>query len=202
MKISTLLMSLLLSLAPFTGQAAVKNGQPAPDFTLTDALTGKPFSLAAQKGKIVVLEWVNYGCPFVKKFYQQGDMQRLQKHAKDEGVIWVSINSGAKGKQGHFTSDAAAKDAFIAHKGEASYYLRDESGDIGRRYGAKATPHMFVINDTGILVYQGAIDNTPSVKSSDIAGAENYVTAALTALKSGTPIKTPRTKAYGCVVKY
>lgn len=182
--------------------AQVATGAKAPAFSATDALSGQPFSLSDFSGKIVVLEWTNYDCPFVKKHYKVSNMQNLQKKAAEDGVIWVSINSGAKGKQGHFPTDADAAKAVKEAAATPAYYVRDESGEIGKAYGAKATPHMFVIDANGSIAYQGAIDDTPSVDSADIATSKNYVATALDQLLKGKEISSATTKAYGCGVKY
>lgn len=176
--------------------------QPATDFKGTDALSGKEIALSDFKGKTVVLEWNNFGCPFVQKFYGSGTMQKLQAEAVKDGVVWITINSSAEGKEGYFKDDAEAKAAFTKQKGNASHYLRDADGTIGHAYGAKTTPHMYVIDAQGMLVYQGAIDSKPTPDAADIKGATNYVTAALESLKKGAPIKESSTQAYGCFVKY
>lgn len=182
--------------------AAPAVGKAAPAFSATDALSGKPVSLADFSGKTVVLEWNNYECPFVKKFYGSGTMQSLQKKAVADGVIWVTINSSAKEKQGHFADSAAAKKAATEQKSNASYYLLDQDGKIGHAYDAKTTPHMFVIDGKGTLVYAGAIDSNPTPDPADIAGATNYVTAAIAAVNEGKPVTPSNTKPYGCGVKY
>ena len=198
-QLSVLAAAALFATATF---AAVPSGHPAPTFTGTDALSGKTVSLDALKGKTIVLEWNNFECPFVHKFYDSGTMQKLQKAATDDGVIWVTINSNAEGKEGFLASDAAAKAAVAAHHGNETYFLRDPHGTIGHLYGAKSTPTMIVIDKTGTLVYQGAIDSIPTPDVTDIAKADNYVTDALQSLKAGTPVKTTQTQSYGCFVKY
>ncbi len=180
--------------------AAPTIGQSAPDFTATD-ITGKEVKLSSFKGKPVVLEWHNPGCPFVHKFYDGGDMQKLQAELKAKGAVWLTINSGAEGKQGHMSAADAAK--YLAEQKAASdHYIIDSSGAIGRLYDAKTTPHMYVVDAQGKLAYQGAIDDKPTAKSSDIAGASNYVRAAVEALVAGKPVATPATDPYGCSVKY
>lgn len=182
--------------------AAVESGKPAPDISFTD-IDGATHSIAALKGKTIILEWTNDGCPFVQKFYKVGEMQRLQKEATArENTVWFTINSGAKGEQGYLESDEAAK-KFIADNGFASTaYVRDVTGAFGKLYGAKTTPHMYVINPEGVLVYQGAIDSIKSVDSDDIAKATNYLTEALKAVDAGTLPTHTSTEAYGCNVKY
>ena len=183
------------------GSAATIN-QPAPDFSALDAVSGKTITLASLKGKTVVLEWNNFDCPFVKKFYNVGAMQKLQAEAAKDGIVWISINSSAAGKEGHLADSAAAKAALAQRNASPAHYFLDHDGAIGKAYGAKSTPHMYVIDKTGTLVYAGAIDSKASVDSADISSATNYVTAALADLKAGRPVKTTATQAYGCFVKY
>lgn len=180
--------------------AEVSIGQPAPDFTLTDC-SGKKISLSDYKGKVVVLEWVNHGCPFVAKHYGSGNMQKLQADAAAKGVVWLSICSSAPGKQGHMTGGDASKKC-AETQSAATAYLLDESGEVGKTYNAKVTPEMVVIDANGVLVYQGAIDDKKSTNPGDIAGAKNYVAAALDEVLAGKPVSTPKTDAYGCSVKY
>lgn len=195
----TIVTAFMLTSAAY---AAPEIGKPAPEVKAVDAITGKPFVLSALKGKTVVLEWNNFGCPFVKKFYSVGAMQKQQAAATKDGVVWVSINSSAKGKEGHLADAGAAKKALAEVKSNASHYLLDHDGSIGKAYGAKTTPHMFVINKEGAVAYMGAIDDKDTADSADIASATNYVDAALKALKSGTPVETTSTRSYGCFVKY
>ncbi len=179
---------------------AVDTGRLAPAFVLPGA-SGKSVSLTALKGKIVVLEWLNHGCPFVKKHYSVGNMQALQAKAKKDGVVWLSVISSAPGKQGHGDVKATKAD-MVTHKSNAADVLIDEDGTVGKAYGAKTTPHMYIIDKEGVLVYQGAIDDKPSTDSADIKGAKNYVSDALDALVNGQKIMLSDTKAYGCGVKY
>lgn len=175
-------------------------GKPAPAFTGTDS-KGVKHSLADFKGKIVVLEWHNDGCPYVKKHYETNHMQGLQKAAVDDGVVWLTINSSAEGKQGYF--DAAGTNELIAkQKSAETARILDPSGEIGKLYGAKTTPHMFVIDANGVLAYKGAIDDKPTTDKADIEGAKNFVTAAIEELKAGKPVSEPVTPPYGCGVKY
>jgi len=175
-------------------------GRPAPTLTLTDT-RGKQHNLADYKGKHVVLEWVNFGCPFVKKHYESGNMQATQKKAVDKGVVWLSVCSSADGKQGHM--DAADWNEEIADRKLASTaVLLDESGAVGKTYGAKTTPHMYIINPAGVLVYKGAIDDKPSTNKDDVPGARNHVLAALDESLAGKPVSTASTTPYGCSVKY
>lgn len=197
-----LALSLLTTLFFSTTAIAATTGEPAPSFNGTDVITGKEIGNNTLIGKIVVLEWNNFGCPFVKKFYGAGEMQRLQAEATKGGVVWVSVNSSAAGKEGHLKNAAEAKSAIAEHKGKQTHYLLDHDGSIGKAYGAKTTPHMFVINAEGRLAYQGAIDDQPTPDASTIKGAKNYVVAAIEALKAGKPAEPSYTKAYGCFVKY
>lgn len=175
-------------------------GQAAPEFTLSDT-KGKNHSLSQYKGKFVVLEWVNFDCPFVKKHYSGGNMQTLQNSYTKKGVVWLSINSSAPNKQGNYSG--AQVDAMIKERKAApTAYLLDPEGTVGHMYGAKATPHMFVVDKGGKLVYAGAIDDISSVDPEDIKKARNYVAEALDASMKGKPVKTASTNAYGCSVKY
>lgn len=180
---------------------AAEVGKPAPAFTLTD-LNGTSHNLSDFKGKTVVLEWVNPECPFVVKHYEKsGNMPALQKSATADGVIWLQINSAAAGKQGDY--DAAAAKAWQAKTGTAATaYLRDPDGTVGKAYGAKTTPQLYVITADGTLVYNGAIDSIRSSNADDIPKAENYLSAALAAVKAGQPVAKATTQPYGCSVKY
>ena len=178
----------------------LKIGKSAPDFSLTD-IAGKVHALKDYRGKYVVLEWVNYDCPFVKKHYKSGNMQSLQKTYTEKEVVWLSINSSASGKQGNFSSEEILKRA-QAQGASFSAYLVDDDGKIGKMYEAKTTPHIFIIDPKGKLVYRGAIDNIRSTNVEDIAKAENYVSAALDASMAGEKIEVSNTKSYGCSVKY
>ena len=178
----------------------VKIGEAAPAFTLKDP-AGQDHSLADYKGKYVVLEWTNYGCPFVKKFYSNGDMQALQAKYTGKEVVWLSICSSAPGKQGHHTPEDAAK-ATADHKAAGTAYLLDEDGAVGRLYGAKTTPHIFIVDPDQNLIYQGAIDSIRSVSPDDVAKAENYVSKTLEAAMAGEAVDPASTQSYGCSVKY
>ena len=193
------LATLLVALAA-RAFAAPTVGAPAPAFTGTDT-QGKKVSLADAKGKYVVLEWHNQGCPFVAKHYDSGNMQRLQKELTGKGAVWYTIISSAPGKQGHVTG--AEEDAYVKEQGAApTHVILDEDGAIGRLYGAKTTPHMFLIDDKGTLVYAGAIDDKPSTDKADVEGAKSYVRAAFDEAKAGKPVTTATTAPYGCSVKY
>ena len=190
----------LTTTATHTARAIPAPGQPAPDFSLADA-AGKKRSLSEFKGKTVVLEWTNPECPFVKKHYGSGNLPKLQQYAKDKGVVWLAVDSSAAGKEGYLSPDAA-KAAAKKEYANCTDLLLDPDGATGKLYGAKATPHMFVINPEGKLLYAGAIDSIPSADVNDIPRAENYVRVALDEALAGQPVKTTATKAYGCSVKY
>jgi peroxiredoxin len=175
-------------------------GQPAPDFTLAD-LDGRPVQLSSYKGKVVVLEWFNPGCPFVKKSHSVGSLKDAARRHTASGVVWLAINSAAAGKQGH---GAAANREGAAQFGVAHPILLDETGAVGKKYGATNTPHMFVIDARGTLVYRGAIDNSPDGEGQSAPDGKlvSYVDEALGAVAAGKPVGTAETKAYGCSVKY
>lgn len=181
-----------------SGNASV--GKPAPAFSLKDT-NGKAHSLAELKGKFVVLEWVNYDCPFVRKHYDSGNMQKLQKEFTAKGVVWLSINSSAPGKQGCFPAEKV--NALLKEKtSHPSAYLLDTDGQVGKLYGARTTPHMFIINPEGQLIYNGAIDDKPSANPGDIASAKNLVRAALDEAMAGKAVTVAASQPYGCSVKY
>lgn len=175
-------------------------GKQAPDFTLVD-VNGKTHKLSDYKGKFVVLEWINLDCPFVKKHYDSENMQKLQKKYTEKGVIWLAICSSAPGKEGHFTADEIKK-RLEKHKANLTAYLIDESGNVGRLYSAKTTPHMYIIDKDGKLIYAGAIDSIRSTDKADIAKAENFVDKALSEALAGKEVTTKTTQPYGCSVKY
>ena len=182
------------------GQAAVVVGKAAPEFSAKSS-EGKEVKLSDYKGKIVVLEWFNEGCPFVKKHYESKNMQGLQKKYTGKGVVWLSVISSAKGKEGY--SDAKKAEATRKKwNSSATAVLLDEKGTVGKLYGAEATPHMFVIDAKGNLAYQGAIDSIPSAEASDIKDSKNFVAMALDNVIAGKPANPDQTKAYGCSVKY
>ncbi len=178
----------------------IKIGKKAPQFTLKN-VNGVVHNLKDYRGKYVVLEWTNFDCPFVKKHYNSGNMQMLQKKYTDQDVVWLSINSSAPGKQGNFSPDEILKRA-TDHSAAFSAYLIDADGKVGKWYGAKTTPHMFIIDPKGKIAYAGAIDDIKSTNVKDIAKASNYVATALDAALAGRPIETTITKPYGCSVKY
>jgi peroxiredoxin len=190
----------LLALVSMTTWASPEIGAPAPTFTAKDA-TGKTVDLAAYKGKTVVLEWTNHQCPYVKKHYESGNIPELQKKAIDQGVVWLQIISSAPGQQGYVTGDQAIKLNNDRNAAPTSVVL-DSDGKVGKLYGAQTTPHIFIIDAHGTLVYKGGIDSIATTKKEDIAKAENYVSASLAALAAGKKIEKPVTKPYGCSVKY
>jgi peroxiredoxin len=175
-------------------------GNPAPDFTLKD-LDGKEHALASFKGKTVVLEWFNPECPFVKKSHTKGSLVDTAKRHTEAGIVWLAINSGAPGNQGH---DPAVNAEAVKSFAMGHPVLRDEVGTVGRAYGATNTPNMFVIDPAGVVVYAGAIDNSKDGEGQSPEGGTliNYVDAALGDLAAGRPVATPQTKPYGCGVKY
>lgn len=184
--------------APAPAVAAV--GQPAPAFTARDT-TGRAVSLADYKGKTVVLEWVNPGCPYVQKHYRSANMQGTQREAVGKGVVWLTINSTTT-EHHDYLAPAALADWMKSQQAAASATLMDADGKVGRAYGARTTPHMYVIDTKGTLVYAGAIDNRPSASPSDVAGATNHVKVALAETLAGKPVTVAQTRAYGCSIKY
>ena len=186
-----------LALPAFAGPIV---GEAAPAFTGTDA-DGQTVNLSDYAGKTVVLEWTNEGCPYVKKHYGSGNMQKTQAAAEADGVVWLTIISSAEGKQGYATGEHA-KAIAAAAKATPSDIILDPKGEIGRAYEAQTTPHMFVIDGAGKLVYAGGIDDKPTADPADIATANNLVLAALDDLKNGRPVATPESEPYGCSVKY
>ena len=192
---------LSLALAAITLAAfAVVPGTPAPDFKGTDS-NGVQHSLSQYRGKYVVLEWANKGCPYDQKHYLSGNMANLQKEWTTKGVVWLSVISSAPGEQGYVTP--AQENEYIKSMHISSTaVLLDPTGTIGRLYEAKTTPHMFVIDPTGKLIYQGAIDNKPTTDQADVKSAENYLNDTLSASMSGKPVAVTTTRPYGCSVKY
>jgi peroxiredoxin len=180
--------------------AEVQVGKEAPDFVLTDT-NGKTHHLSDYKGKYVVLEWYQPDCPFVRKHYNSGNMQALQKEYVSKGVVWLSIDSSAAGQEGNYPPDRLNQ---IATKTGSirTALLLDADGKVGHLYGAKTTPDMYIINPQGILVYQGAIDDKPSTDLGDVRTARNYVKTALNAVMAGQSVATTSTRPYGCSVKY
>jgi len=202
MKRSTLyamLVAVVICAVPLLISAA-KVGETAPDFTAT-ASNGKTFRLADNRGKYVVLEWHNNGCPYVKKHYNSGNMQKLQKQWTAKGVVWFTVISSAPGKQGYM--NANEENNYLAKMGAApTAVLLDSSGTIGHLYDAKTTPQMIVINPQGVVIYDGAIDDKPTTDLEDVPGATNYVSLALEQAMAGKEVTTTTTRPYGCSVKY
>ena len=190
----------LLAGAPVPSWADAVVGETAPAFTLTDT-NGQPRSLSDFADRFVVLEWFNKDCPFVRKHYDSGNMQRLQETYTGRGVVWLSITSSAPGRQGHITAEEGS--AVLAQRqAHPTALLLDPDGTVGHLYGAKTTPHLFIIQPGGTLIYAGAIDDTPSINAADVATATNYVAQALDEAMAGKPVSVPSTKSYGCSVKY
>jgi len=179
---------------------AARVGEKAPDFTATDS-NGTQHTLSQYAGKYVVLEWHNNGCPYVRKQYNSGNMQKLQKEWTARGVIWLTVISSAPGMQGYVT--ASEENAYIKQMNAApTAALLDPAGKLGHLYDAKTSPHMFVIDPSGKLIYDGAIDDKPTPDLADVPGARNYVTEALTAAMAGKPVSVQTSRPYGCSVKY
>ncbi len=188
----------LVLAAPVAATAVV--GEAAPAITATDS-NGRSVSLSDYRGKTVVLEWTNPDCPFVQKHYSGGDMQKLQADARKQGAVWLTVNSGAPGKQGHLTG-AAANAKLRSDGAQPTAYLLDSTGSVGRAYGARTTPHMFVIAPDGTLAYAGGIDSIASANPADIAKAEPLTRLAISQVAAGKPVATATSRPYGCSVKY
>jgi len=197
---SLLAAGLTAVLAPGAALAAPRVGAPAPDFTATDS-DGKAVSLAGLKGRIVVLEWTNDGCPFVGKWYRSGSMQALQKEAAQLGIVWLSVISSAPGEQGY--ADGPRADQLTRERGAApAHVLLDPAGTLGRLYEAETTPQIFVIDAQGMVRYMGGADSIASSRESDLAKATPYAKLAIEAVSAGKPVPYPVTRPYGCTVKY
>jgi peroxiredoxin len=180
--------------------AAPEVGAPAPAFTGVDT-AGKTWALADLAGRPVILEWTNHDCPYVEKHYGAGNMQALQREATDAGYVWLSVISSAPGTQGHVS--AAEADALTAERDAApTAVILDTDGSIGRAYAARTTPHMYLIDEAGTLVYMGGIDDRATTDQADIPVATNYVRLAMNEREAGQPISRPVTRPYGCSVKY
>jgi len=187
-----------ISLACFA--QAQRVGEPAPDFQATDS-NGQVHKLSEYRGKFVVLEWHNNGCPYTRKHYESGNMQHLQKEWTSRGVIWFTVISSAPGQQGYVT--AHEENEYLKRMNAVpTAALLDPQGEVGRLYAAKTTPHMFIVNPSGVLIYDGAIDSKATTDQSDIATATNYVSQALDESMGGKPVTTPTSRPYGCSVKY
>ena len=196
----TLIATLSLALLSVSAGASAVIGQPAPAFSAQDA-NGRSVSLADFKGKHVVLEWVNPGCPYVRKHYDAKNMQATQQAAAAKGVVWLAVNSTHSG-HGDYLPPARMAAWMQGQGAQATATLMDIDGQVGRAYGARTTPHMYLIDPAGRLVYAGAIDNKPSANPADIPGATNHVQQALAESLAGKPVSTAATRAYGCTVKY
>jgi len=190
----------ILAPPPAWAATVAKVGEAAPGFTATDT-AGKSVSLADQRGKLVILEWTNHDCPYVRKHYETGNMQSLQKEITAQGVIWLTLISSSPGTQGYVTP-RQADELTSTRKASPTAVLLDPTGVVGKAYGATNTPHMYVIDKTGLLVYAGAIDDRPTTRRGDVPGSHNYVRAALEDVAAGRTVQTPVTRAYGCTVKY
>ena len=196
----TILVLLSIAGTSLSLLGVVKNGEMAPDFT-AEAADGVRVTLSDYRGSYVVLEWLNHSCPFVKKHYKTGNMQRLQEKLTAEGAVWLSIESNAEGKPGYLDPAASLKRSEQVQS-KATHVVLDSEGAIGHAYDARCTPQMFLINPDGILVYQGAIDSISSVRIEDISKAVNYVSLAWDALQAGQPFEHDNTAPYGCSIKY
>jgi len=203
MKTQTILFTIILGLifgcSPEV-QAEAVVGKAAPDFSLKDAY-GNEHALSDFQGKFVVLEWTNPDCPFVKKHYKSQNMQNLQKKYTDQGVTWLSVASSASGKQGYYSAEEWIK-LTESRNASPTAVLLDPNGEVGKKYGAKTTPHMYVVNPEGKLIYQGAIDSVSSADPADIPESQNYVQMALDQSMAGEDVEIDSTKSYGCSVKY
>lgn len=200
LKYALLIVIAAAALFSMGSEKVAKVGEMAPDFTLVSS-DGNEHSLSDFKGKYVVLEWVNYGCPFVVKHYGSNNMQTLQKEMTDKDVVWLSICSSAPGKQGYFEGDDLKK-AIKENKAACTAYLQDTDGKVGKMYQAKNTPVMYIVNPEGKLVYAGGIDDVPSADPEDVKTAKNYIRAAMDELMAGKAVTNATTKPYGCSVKY
>lgn len=193
-------MALAAVLALTLSAAGARVDSPAPVFTGTD-IHGHTHKLSDYRGKYVVLEWTNKDCPYTRKQYDSGNMQALQKQWTAKGVVWLTILSSAKGEQGYMTA-SQENDWITKIHADPTAAILDPTGTIGRAYEAKTTPHMYVIDPTGRLIYEGAIDDHPTTDVSDVPKSKNYVSAALTEAMDGEPIAINHTRPYGCSVKY
>jgi hypothetical protein len=199
-RLGAALLAAAFAAGPALALESPQPGKPAPDFTATDS-AGKAVTLSGLKGKTVVLEWTNHDCPYVKKHYGTGTMQRLQADATAKGVVWLTVISSAPGLQGHLKGLEADK-LTADRKAAPTAVLIDEAGTVGRLYGATTTPHMFIVDAAGSLVYRGGIDDQPSTNPETVKTARPFVREALEALDKGQPVRTASTRPYGCSVKY
>lgn len=183
-----------------SAEASIATGAPAPGFSAQDA-QGQTRTLDEFSGRTVVLEWTNYGCPYVRKHYQSGNMQTLQQEATASGVVWLQVISSAPGEQGYLDGPGALE-RVQTDSANPTATLLDPAGVMGHAYGARNTPHMFIIGSDGRVLYQGAIDDRPSARPASLEGANNYVRAALADIAAGRPVQVAETTPYGCSVKY
>jgi peroxiredoxin len=198
--LSVLAATAAVALVATPSLAEPKVGAPAPVFTAVDS-NGKTVNLSDFKGKTIVLEWTNDGCPYVRKHYGSGNMQALQKKWTEQGIVWLSVISSPPGEQG-FADAARANGLTTDRKASPSAVLLDPKQQVAKAYGALVTPHMYIIKPDGVLAYAGAIDDKPTARTADLKDAKNFVDNALSELKAGKPVSTTNTRAYGCVVKY
>lgn len=190
----------ITSASSSTSEASVLTGTPAPNFTATDA-KGRQHILSAYRGKTVILEWTNHECPYTVKHYATGNMQSLQRAATHSGAVWLTVVSSRPGTQGHVTA-VEADGLTDSRKAHPTAVVLDPKGNLGRLYGARTTPHMYIIDPAGMLVYMGGIDDQPSASQASVKVARNYVREALEAMAAGRPIALASTRPYGCSVKY
>ncbi len=195
----TLAITLVVGVLAFAAAAKVSVGAAAPSFQATDSV-GKKVDLESLRGKYVVLEWCNWGCPYVQKHYNSGNMQALQKKYADKGVVWLTIFSSAEGAQGYYTNPQLTK--IGAEKKMSSHLVSDANGTIGKLYNARNTPSMFVVNPEGNVIYMGGIDDQPTPDPSSLKGARNFVSAALDESMASKPVSVPTSRPYGCGIKY
>ena len=196
----SILLTTIVSAFALVAATAAEIGEAAPDFNTKD-LNGKTVSLSDLKGKVVVFEWVNFGCPFVKKHYGSGNMQKLQADYTAKGVVWVTVDSAAKGKE---ADQEVSKMAKIAKENgdKSTHFILDMDGKIGKAFGAKVTPHMFIVNKDGTLAYSGAIDSKATTDQADVATADKLFANALDAVLAGKEVVNAKNQPYGCGVKY
>ena len=192
--------ALAFTVASASAQSAPRPGAKAPDFSVVD-VDGKTQKLSDFAGTTVILDWPNHECPYVRKHYNSATMQKLQKDMTKDGVVWLTVISSAPGEEG-YADPAKAKDLSRTRDAAPSNILLDPKGAMGRAYGAKATPHMYIIDAKSTLVYAGAIDDKPSASTSSLNGAKSYVRQAVSELKAGKPVSEAATRAYGCSIKY
>jgi peroxiredoxin len=197
--ISSIVIVFAVMMTISTGWAA-RVGERAPDFTATDS-NGKIQKLSEYQGRFVVLEWTNQGCPYTQKQYKSGNMQNLQREWTGRGIVWLTVISSAPGKQGYQTGPE--ENEYLKQvNASPSAVLLDPTGALGHLYDAKTTPHMYIIDPKGVLLYNGAIDDKPTTDLADINGAKNYVSLALNEALAGKAVSNPTTRPYGCSVKY